>query len=214
MRHDNDQLTLGELIDKLSTMDPDIVLNLCGSHSYRGFYDEIAFQEVPGATVKDLLNDTDRALSVPYRGWKGGEYRMYLSTPCWIAKVGDCGRALKASDLNSKVDPNVLWYAVINLNGIVTPKPARMKKSDLRETYWWDSSGTWDALEPGLAVKEGCIQYVAKDREDVRLFLLGAASFQKVLKNFCAMDENLILERRTKTKKKRKTGKRNSNTED
>lgn len=89
-------LCLGDLIDALEAADPDATLPLGNPHSYRGYYDQLAFELVDPRPVRDVLADARGALGATYPGWKGGDYEMGECTPVWLAEQGDEGEALGA----------------------------------------------------------------------------------------------------------------------
>lgn len=60
-------------------------------HSYRGFYDELAFEVNDRACTTEMLNDATRSLGRVFDGYKGGEFRMKGFTDCWIAEYGNHG---------------------------------------------------------------------------------------------------------------------------
>lgn len=49
-------------------------------HSWRGSYDELAFEPVTDTTVGRMLADAKSAIGEVYQGWKGGDYLMGLET--------------------------------------------------------------------------------------------------------------------------------------
>lgn len=59
------------------------------AHSYRGYYDQIAFTPVPEARIGDMVRFAEEALGAVYTGYKGGSYTMREYTECWIAEWGD-----------------------------------------------------------------------------------------------------------------------------
>lgn len=92
------QMTLGELIDKLDEFPASKIISFvkseyeetyypCGTSSYRGYYDEIAVNyssaEIDVGTFQRLLK---QALHKTFHGYKGGEYKMELNTPVWAAR--------------------------------------------------------------------------------------------------------------------------------
>ena len=78
------------LIDELNKMPKDGVIPLGFGEpmSYRGYYDELAFEPVENAKVKDMLKYAKSALNKTFTGYKGGEYTMNEYTDCWIAEYG------------------------------------------------------------------------------------------------------------------------------
>lgn len=90
------QLTLGKLIDALKAMPPGAqVANLHKPHSYRGYYDDLAF-EIGEATrsAKDLLAECQAAMGEVFIGYKGGEFVMGRNTPLWVASYSRTGKKL------------------------------------------------------------------------------------------------------------------------
>lgn len=91
------QMTLGDFHAELSSVDPSTIVrtenfeSLGEAHSYRGYYDEIAFESAsPGVTVTagELVQAVENAIDRVFIGWKGGDYRMDVDTPVWISSEG------------------------------------------------------------------------------------------------------------------------------
>ena len=59
-------------------------------HSYRGYYDEVAFELWFNTSIKEMLLCVNRALTETFIGWKGGEFTYNLDTLCHIAYKGHC----------------------------------------------------------------------------------------------------------------------------
>jgi len=90
-------MTLSELIAALEGEDPDLLLPLGFSspHSYRGIYEDLAFEPVADVTVGQMLADARSALGATYAAWKGGEYTMREYADCWLAEEGHgCGETI------------------------------------------------------------------------------------------------------------------------
>ena len=89
-------MVLQELIDTLSRYNPatHVPLGFGKPHSYRGYYDELAFEPVPDTTVGAMLTDAKEAFGRTYSGYKGGDYTMDGFTPVWLARYGDTGEGL------------------------------------------------------------------------------------------------------------------------
>lgn len=90
------QLTLGELLAYLENQSQDTTIRFghgfLGPHSYRGYYDHVAFEQTDGEmTVEDVCGEVIDAIGKTYVGWKGGTFAMNKDTPVWIAEVGCCG---------------------------------------------------------------------------------------------------------------------------
>jgi hypothetical protein len=91
------QLMLGELIERLKTEDPDMVLPLGfhEPHSYRGYYWDVAFAVAHDVKVGDMLACAQSALGATYQGWKGGDFVMGEYTDCWlVTQEGDTGESI------------------------------------------------------------------------------------------------------------------------
>lgn len=84
-------LSLGQLIARLEEADPNLVLPLgfAEPHSFRGYYDELAFEPRNDIRIGDMLDAARSALGATFTGYKGGEYTMSEFTDCWIAYYGD-----------------------------------------------------------------------------------------------------------------------------
>lgn len=61
-------------------------------HSYRGWYDQVAFEPVAFTTAGEMLEHAKSALNKEFTGWKGGTYLMTSESFVNIAMEGDCGR--------------------------------------------------------------------------------------------------------------------------
>lgn len=104
--------TLGELIDGLeetyrvplpeyfadkTDKERNIYIDWCdlrpgGFHSYRGYYDHLAFDFSLGGqpkTVKKFLEECREADGDHFTGYKGGDFRMDRKTPVWVSQHGD-----------------------------------------------------------------------------------------------------------------------------
>lgn len=106
-------LSLGDLITVLESHHPAKVvpLGFARPHSYRGFYDELAFEPANYVTVAGMLQAARSALGATYQGWKGGDYTMNEYTPVWLAERGSTGEGLGA----------VLVHLL--LNAVFAPSP-------------------------------------------------------------------------------------------
>ena len=82
---------LGELIQKLEEADPNLTVRMgFGSpHSYRGYYDELAFEPAPNVPVGSMLKAARSALGKTFTGYKGGEFTMDKYTNVWISRYGE-----------------------------------------------------------------------------------------------------------------------------
>jgi len=101
-------MTLQELIEELSRYDPQqrVPLGFREPHSYRGYYDELAFEPVPDTTVGAMLAAAKEALGATYTGYKGGDYTMNAYTQVWLARYGDTGEAISDFSLSLMLNPS------------------------------------------------------------------------------------------------------------
>lgn len=85
------QYTLGELIDALEAVDgaQAVPLGFGNPHSYRGYYEQLAFEPVANTTVADMLAAAQEAVGTTYEGWKGGDFTMSESTDVWLSLRGE-----------------------------------------------------------------------------------------------------------------------------
>jgi hypothetical protein len=83
-------MVLGELIEFLKQYDPEKVvpLGFHKPHSYRGYYDHLAFEPAENITVGAMLAAAESAVGTTYPGYKGGEYEMGLYTDVWLSRYG------------------------------------------------------------------------------------------------------------------------------
>lgn len=84
---------LQELIDALAAADPEHVapLGFGSPMSYRGFYEELAFEPAQNVTVASMLAHARSALGATFEGYKGGEYTMHAYSDCYINRYGESG---------------------------------------------------------------------------------------------------------------------------
>jgi hypothetical protein len=81
---------LKDLIEWLEKQDPKAhVPHGFGSpDSFRGIYDDLAFEPKEDACIGDMLNHARNALGSTYEGFHGGEFFMHEYTTCWISEYG------------------------------------------------------------------------------------------------------------------------------
>jgi len=99
MRYE-DGMLLGEVIKRLEEIENKaavLPLGFARPHSYRGYYECLAFEPARTVMVANLLASAKEAVGKTYEGWKGGEFKMDLDTECFWAFVGDTGVPLTAS---------------------------------------------------------------------------------------------------------------------
>lgn len=96
-------MMLEELIAYLEKKDPPIVLpnGFFHPHSYRGFYEQLAFEPKQDVRVGDMLLDARSALGATFEGYKGGSFKMREYTDCWLAQYGNSGDSLNVLVLDA-----------------------------------------------------------------------------------------------------------------
>lgn len=89
-------MQLQELIDALETYDPSIVVRegFAEPHSYRGYYEQLAFEPAYSVTIGSMLDAARSAVGTTYHGYKGGSYTMEEWTSVHLANYGECGDEL------------------------------------------------------------------------------------------------------------------------
>jgi hypothetical protein len=93
------QVGLGTIIAFLkdaAEKNPDRVIKkgFANPYSYRGYYEQLAFEPVSDIKVSDMLKAAESAVDTTYTGYKGGEYTMSDYTKCWIAFYGCEGETI------------------------------------------------------------------------------------------------------------------------
>ena len=87
---------LKELIEFLAARDPAIIvpLGFHKPHSYRGRYDELAFEPLENTTVGAMLECARSAIGQTYEGYKGGDYKMGEYTDVNLSEYGTTGEEI------------------------------------------------------------------------------------------------------------------------
>ena len=100
-------MTLGEIIRRLQEedMDTEIQVGFGSPHSYRGYYDRLAFELVENTTIRHMLQAALAANGNIYQGYKGGDFKMDENTECYLAEYGMCGCELNSIVLEAMIDP-------------------------------------------------------------------------------------------------------------
>lgn len=86
-------MNLGKLIEELRNADPDYIapIGFAAPRSYRGYYEDVAFEPAENVSVASMLRHAESALGATFEGYKGGEYTMDEWTTCWISNYGESG---------------------------------------------------------------------------------------------------------------------------
>lgn len=89
-------MTLKELIVALEKAPADRIVphGFSYPHSYRGYYDQLAFEPRENVTAGAMLADAKSALGKTFKGYKGGAYKMDEWTDVWLAEYGCCGEGI------------------------------------------------------------------------------------------------------------------------
>lgn len=92
-------MVLGELIEALEekfNQDPGYVakLGFAYPHSYRGFYDALAFEPVENIGVYEMLSEAQSALGKTFEGYKGGDFLMGSYSEVYLAEYGNVGEEI------------------------------------------------------------------------------------------------------------------------
>lgn len=59
------------------------------ARSYRGSYEDLAFEPESNVTIGSMLDIARGALGCTFQGYKGGTYLMSTWTQCWISPYGE-----------------------------------------------------------------------------------------------------------------------------
>ena len=89
-------MSLNELIEWLEAQNQTIVcpIGFHRPHSYRGYYEDVAFEPKADVTVAEMLASAKSALGQTFYGWKGGEYECLGSERVWLAWQGCTGESI------------------------------------------------------------------------------------------------------------------------
>lgn len=81
---------LKELIDWLAEQNPELTVPFGFGEpaSYRGYYEDVAFEPKANVTFGEMLGHAKGALGATFNGYKGGEFTMNEYTDVWIASWG------------------------------------------------------------------------------------------------------------------------------
>src|SRR3954453_3722902 len=84
-------MALGKLIKFLEGYPPEtkVPMGFGEPHSFRGYYEDVAFEPVADTTVGEMLAHAKSALGKTFQGYKGGDFQMNEYTYCWIANYGE-----------------------------------------------------------------------------------------------------------------------------
>ena len=110
------QWNLGMLLTFLKSLPADMSVKFAdGTYpgslmSYRGYYCDIAVERSTVAkNVSDFRAEVNAAIGKEFTGYKGGEFRMDVSTPVWVAPYG---RSTRDGIVGTKVEGDTLILEV------------------------------------------------------------------------------------------------------
>ena len=80
----------------------DLPFTIQKPHSYRGYYEQLAFETVQGLQpVEDAIQVVQSAIGKTFHGYKGGTYVMLDDTHVWFARYGDTGVPVTMTTINA-----------------------------------------------------------------------------------------------------------------
>ena len=104
-------MELKKLIEMLEKENPNKILKngFTSPHSYRGDYQDLAFEPAQNIRVGDMLRDAKESKKAGkvFEGYKGGDFVMEDYTDCWLAEYGCCGETLGELLLNYMLNDEV-----------------------------------------------------------------------------------------------------------
>lgn len=82
---------LRQLIEILEGVHPAkrVVLGFRHAHSYRGYYEDLAFEPAENVEVREMLTEALESVGKTFEGYKGGEFTMSLHSTVWLSKYGE-----------------------------------------------------------------------------------------------------------------------------
>jgi hypothetical protein len=88
-------MTLRELLNRLrSEPNRRVRRGLKNPHSYRGHYEDIAFELGGEMYIEDIIKLVAGSIGETYEGWKGGFFEMSSYSKVYVAEVGEVGDEL------------------------------------------------------------------------------------------------------------------------
>lgn len=103
-------MNLGKLIAELEKLPADLIVTdgFGKPMSYRGYYEQCAFEPEPRARIGDMLHHAKSAMGRTFKGYKSGEYTFHAYTDCWVSPYG------KSDDNPITMDKIKLWAAQVD----------------------------------------------------------------------------------------------------
>jgi len=89
-----------------------------------------------------------------------------------------------ASITKMSLSKKILYGAIVNLNGLITKEPVKLKPSEWDEsTIWWDEEGNLDFQGPGLQVEGTVTRFASHKKKEVQIFIDGCVAIEVLLSN-------------------------------
>lgn len=88
-------MTIGEILAELESvkgkgLTVSFGFDWLNDHSYRGYYERLAFSPCADASLDDMIHGLENAIGCTYTGWKGGDFTMTENSIVHIANEGEC----------------------------------------------------------------------------------------------------------------------------
>ena len=155
-------MNLKELIERLEAVNPD---HICKEgfgkpHSYRGYYEQIAFDPASNVDVASMLAHARSADGATFTGYKGGEYKMNPWTTVNIAPYGHYGGdddLITQLRIDKMLDVTGDWIDWGDIDTDESPVPegtiveVQIRSGEYRCGYsedvsWEDDLGPWTVI--------------------------------------------------------------------
>lgn len=94
-------MDLGTLIDELSKLPArrKVEHGFAKPMSYRGYYDELAFEPARDVTIGSMLKSAKSAVDKTFTGYKGGKFKMTADTRVHLAHYGSTGDPITSANI-------------------------------------------------------------------------------------------------------------------
>lgn len=117
-------MTLKQVISilKKAPQDKRVKIGFGAPHSYRGYYECLAFTMLGNVTVGDMLLSAEQSLGHTFTGWKGGNFTMGKKTKVYLASRGECGKPLTEKKLLAMLGVEKASVGWVRSNTVVEKK--------------------------------------------------------------------------------------------
>lgn len=123
-----DYFGLGDLIQMLDdhpNKEQVVPIGLGRPHSYRGYYEDLAFEPQKNVSVAQMLKTATFCVGREFQGYKGGWYKMDENSDCWIAYIGNGG--------GDKIGELLMRYMLGTISTINFEEPYEMNDWSIEE---------------------------------------------------------------------------------